>query len=231
MLIVQIGLGGATVTEKLSAPIVTAHLGTAMLLLATVTLTATAALGRGREFASRGGIARGQATAFRTAAFVAAGGMYLLLLSGAYTASSGAGTSCSGWPLCNGQVIPAGTRFVQIHFAHRLVVALVTIAFTLLVYGAPRWLRGNRTAQRLVRDAFGLSLAQIVVGALNVWTKLATPVRVLHLAVAAALWTALAVVAWLAFILARQQGPLIDGAAERLPTHAARPGRAQEAAR
>lgn len=204
VLVVQIGLGGATVTEKLSAPIVTSHLGTAMLLLATVTLTAATALLRGRPLTRRGQVGPAQLRAFRTAALVAAGGMYVLLLTGAYTASSGAGTSCSGWPLCNGQVIPDGTRFVHIHFLHRVVVALVTIAIAVLVYGARRWLRDNRPAQRLVRDAFGFYLAQIVVGALNVWTKLVTPVRVVHLAIAAALWAELVLIAWLGYTLARQ---------------------------
>ncbi len=235
VLIVQIVLGGATVTQKLSPEIVTAHLGTAMLLLATVTLTAATALARGRPFARPGSVPLRQAHAFRSAAVAAAAGMYVLLLSGGYMASSGAGTSCSGWPLCNDQVIPAGTRFVHIHFFHRFVVALVTVAFALLVWAAMRWLRGNPTAQRMVRDSFGLFVVQIFIGALNVWTKLVTPIRVLHLAVGAALWTALVLIAWTGFALARRDEAVTaegraaepaGGQGVRTP----RPGRSQEAA-
>lgn len=233
VLLVQIGLGGATVTQKLSPEIVTAHLGTAMLLLATVTLTAMTALARGRPFARPGSVPIAKARAFRTAATVAAAGMYVLLLSGGYTASSGAGTSCSGWPLCNGQVIPDGTRYVHIHFFHRVVVVLVTIAFAVLVWAAMRWLRGDRTAQRMVRDSFGLFILQIFIGALNVWTKLDTPIRVLHLATGAALWTALVLIAWTGFALSRR--PVTETVEQRTaePLAGGRPargGRSQEAA-
>lgn len=233
VLLAQILLGGATVTQKLSPEIVTAHLGTAMLLLATVTLTAATALARGRPFARPGNVPIARARAFRTAAIVAAAGMYVLLLSGGYTASSGAGTSCSGWPLCNGQLIPDGTRYVHIHFLHRFIVLLVTIAFAVLVWGAMRWLRGNRTAQRMVRDSFGLFVVQIFIGALNVWTKLDTPIRVLHLATGAALWTALVLIAWTAFALTRQTRVEPAEARRNEPAGgalSARGGRSQEAA-
>jgi len=235
VLIVQILLGGATVTQKLSPEIVTAHLATAMLLLATVTLTAATALARGRPFARAGSVPLARARAFRAAAVAAAAGMYVLLLSGGYTASSGAGTSCSGWPLCNGQVIPGGSRFVHIHFFHRFVVVLVTVAFALLVWAALRWLRGNPAAQRMVRDSFGLFLLQIFIGALNAWTKLLTPIRVLHLAVGAALWTALVLIAWTGFALTRQEMTTTvetpaAGIAAGPERRAPRPGRSQEAA-
>ncbi len=233
VLLAQILLGGATVTQKLSPEIVTAHLGTAMLLLATVTLTAATALARGRPFAMPGSVPITRARAFRTAAIVAAAGMYVLLLSGGYTASSGAGTSCSGWPLCNGQLIPDGTRYVHIHFFHRFVVLLVTIAFAVLVWGAMRWLRGNRTAQRMVRDSLGLFVVQIFIGALNVWTKLDTPIRVLHLATGAALWTALVLIAWTGFALTRQTRAEPVEARKSDPVGGAVPargGRSQEAA-
>jgi heme A synthase len=68
-----------------------------------------------------------------------------------------------------------------------------------------RWLRERPVVQRMVRDAFALFLAQVLVGALNVWTKLATPIRVLHLAIGAALWVTLVLVAWLGYRLAQRQ--------------------------
>ncbi len=197
LLIVQIGLGGATVTQKLSAPIVTAHLGTAMLLFATTVLLALTSLHRTHSFVRAEAPGRHGGRLFRNAAFVGAAGMYVLLLSGAYTASSGAGTACSTWPLCNGQVFPHGSRYVEIHFFHRLVVVAVTLALAILVIGAYRWLRRNPTIRRAVRDTLGLFVVQILLGALNVWTTLATPVRVLHLATAAALWAALVAIGWM----------------------------------
>jgi heme A synthase len=197
LLIAQIGLGGATVTQKLSAPIVSAHLGTAMLLFATTVLLALTSLQRTRPFVQAEAPGWRGGRLFRNAAYVGAAGMYVLLLSGAYTASSGAGTACSTWPLCNGQLIPHGSRYVEINFFHRLVVVAVTVALAILVIGAYRWLRSNPAIRRAVRDTLGLFIVQIFLGALNVWTMLATPVRVLHLATGAALWAALVAISWM----------------------------------
>jgi heme A synthase len=228
VLLVQIALGGATVTQKLSAPIVTMHLGTAMILLATTVLLALLSLQRTRAIVRREPEGTGSPRLFRNAAFAGAAGMYVLLLSGAYTASSGAGTACSTWPLCNGQVIPHGSRYVEIHFFHRLVVVAVTVALAILVIGAYRWLRGNPMVQRAVRDALGLFVVQIMLGALNVWTTLATPVRVLHLATGAALWAALVAIGWMGHTVSQPEREPAVPVTER--TLAATVRRSQEAA-
>jgi len=215
VLIAQIVLGGLTVTHRLSAPIVTSHLGTAMLLLGTVTLLTVTVYSRTRQLVTPAPLGFTGARPFRIAAVVAAAGIYVLLISGAYVASSNAGTSCSTWPLCNGQLFPHGSRYVEIHFMHRLLVAAFTIAFAVLVFGARRWLHDNAPLKRAVRDAFGLYLAQILLGAFNVWTKLLTPVRVLHLATGAALWVALLTIAWMANAAARPVPRVVAGRLEQ----------------
>ena len=190
VLVVQVLLGAVTVRADLPASIVTAHLGTAMLLLASVTMLTLISFQRTRQLVHSGVGSSSGPRAFRTAAFVAAAGMYVLLLSGAYTASSGAGAACSTWPLCNGQVFAHGQRLVDIHFTHRVIVAVVTVAIAVMAVGAYRWLPNQRAIKRAVCAAAGLYILQIFVGALNVWTSLATSVRILHLATGAALWLA-----------------------------------------
>ncbi|MHB8576087.1 MAG: COX15/CtaA family protein [Dehalococcoidia bacterium] len=227
VLIVQIGLGGATVTQKLSPEIVTAHLGTAMLLFATSILLTLVSFRRSWRLAQAEPDNEAGVRRFRTVAFVTAAGMYLLLLTGAYTASSGAGTSCSTWPLCNGQVIPHGTRFVEINFLHRVVVVAVSLALGMLMFGARRWLRENRVVKRVVLDTFVFFLVQVALGAFNVWTKLLTPVRVAHLATGAALWAELVAVAWMAYTVVRMQ---VEPAAEPRAAVRGATRRSQEAA-
>jgi heme A synthase len=202
ILVIQVILGAVTVQADLPASVVTAHLGTAMLLLGCLTVLTLVSFRRTSRQDSSVEDPAG-ARSFRNAAIVAALGLYVLLLSGTYVAGSGAGAACSGWPLCNGQVFPHGAGPVQIHFMHRFLVAVITVALALLVYGAYRWQRHNRRLVHAVRGAFALFVIQAFIGALNVWTSLATGVRILHLAVAAALWVALVTIAWMGYAAAR----------------------------
>lgn len=204
VLLAQIVLGGLTVTQKLNARIVTAHLGTAMILFGVVTLLTCIALGRTHQIVKPGGsrLSLANIRAFRTAAFISAAGMYVLLLTGAYVASDGAGTSCGrSWPLCANTVLPQSTwtHWVYENFTHRFVVGLVTVAMAVLVWGAARWLRDNPRMRHAVWGAFALFLAQILIGAANVMSSLFTPIRVVHLGTGALMWCALVVVSWMAY--------------------------------
>ncbi len=204
VLLLQIVLGGLTVTQKLNAKIVSAHLGCAMLLFAVVTLTACAAWSRTHEVVRQGRDRAwlGNVRTFRTAAYVAAAGMYTLLITGAYTASDNAGTSCgTTWPACNGSFVPQGnwTSFVIENYTHRVVVALVSVAMLVLVWGAWRWLGENPRLRHAVWGAAVLFFAQILVGAANVMSRLFTPIQVLHLGVGALMWCSLVVISWMAY--------------------------------
>ncbi len=216
LLIAQILLGAATVKAELSASVVTAHLGNAMLLLGCVTLLTLVSFQRTHAIVRPAASAVASGTKrFRTAAFVAAVGMYVLLLSGAYVASSGAGTSCSTWPLCNGEVFPHGNKYVDIHVTHRILVVLVTVALGVLVVSAFRWLRDQPVVRRQVRDLMGMFIVQIMLGAFNVWTKLATGVRILHLATGSALWVALVVIAWMSYAITQREALAVTDATDR----------------
>jgi heme A synthase len=219
VLIVQIGLGGATVTQKLNAKIVSAHLGTAMILFAMVTLVACHAWSRTHTLVrpARNAAWLRNAGSFRVAAFTAAAGMYALLISGAYVASAGAGTSCgTSWPVCGGSAVPQSnwTHFVYENYTHRLIVALVTVAMLVLVWGARRWLHENPGLQKAVWAAAALFGAQILVGAANVMSKLLTPIQVLHLGVGSLMWCSLIVIAWMAYHAAQ---PVASPDASTLP--------------
>lgn len=208
VLIAQIVLGGLTVTQKLSAPIVTSHLGTAMILFGVVTLLTCVAYGRTHQIVRPAGsrLTLANVRAFRIAAFISAAGMYLLLLTGAYVASDNAGTSCArSWPICANTVLPQSNWNSRVYenFSHRLVVGAVTVAMAVLVWGAARWLRDNPRMRHAVWGAFALFIAQILVGAANVISSLYTPIRVVHLGTGALMWGTLVVVSWMAYRASR----------------------------
>ena len=115
LLVVQILLGAITVKLALPAWTVILHLGTAMLLLATL-LTISA----GSSPRLRPGSAALLVLAFVTVLF------------GALTANLGAAAACGGFPLCNGQVWTTAGPLAVIQWAHRLFAYSLTIAVAAL---------------------------------------------------------------------------------------------------
>jgi cytochrome c oxidase assembly protein subunit 15 len=164
LLAIQITLGAVTVKLSLPPWTVILHLGTAMLLLAVLLVSA-----RG----SSPGLHLG-AVGLLLLAFVT-------VLLGALTANLGAATACLGFPLCNGQVIPDGNYTQDIHWAHRL------LAYTLFA-STLRW--AQRTRARGPAIVFALVMLQLTVGAAMVLLALPPVLQAAHVAVGAAVWSA-----------------------------------------
>lgn len=198
LLILQVLLGAVTVKADLPPQIVTAHLATATLLLGVLSaITVYAFTGRPSERDP-------QARRFSRAAMMAATGTLLLILTGSYVVGSDASLACHTWPLCNGQVVPTGgLQGVDINFFHRLVALLVGLGIVAVFVRALRERRGGALLT-LAALALVVYLAQALVGAGNVWFKLTAGIRILHLALAEALWLVTAVLTVLATTLTRR---------------------------
>src|SRR3989440_12364613 len=110
LLIVQVLLGAVTVELSLPPWTVIVHLGTAMLLLATLLVAARGRLGSPPSRAGLAGLALG----------------FVTVLFGALTANLGAASACLGFPLCNAQVMPAGNYLQHVHWTHRLLAYALT---------------------------------------------------------------------------------------------------------
>ena len=222
LLFVQSGIGAVTVLRELPSSVVAAHLGLALLFLAcglTVALSvrwrrappagATASNGAAAPALSMGGW-------FTPLLLTAAVAVYAQMILGAYVAKSGAGLSCAGFPLCNDQFIPEGNRYIQTHFAHRLL----GLTAALLVLGAfvSAWATRRRPALRFVTGAAAaLVLLQIFLGALNVWYRTPDALVVLHLANGTLVWALLVGAAVLTLRAAAEAAP-------HRPRDAATPG-------
>lgn len=168
LLVLQVLLGAVTVRLELPPWSVILHLGTAMALLAVLLYAALS------EPTTRPG----------GAALVAAGMGFVTVLFGALTANLGAATACIGFPLCNGQWVPAGNYLQHLHWTHRL------LAYGLFAYLAVwAW----RTRRRGPVLALGLASVQIAVAAAMVLLALPQSLQAAHAAVGTALWAALAI--------------------------------------
>ena len=192
LLALQAWLGKEAVDRELPAEVVTVHLATALILFAvTALIAAFAILGPRRER-----IDSGERRGFLRIATVAAAITAGVLLIGSYVVGSDAGFACTDWPGCPEARMPfaEGERLQHIHWLHRLsvlaglaAVGQVAVAAANLREPAP-WLR--RGAWTLL----GLYLAQIAIGALNIWTDFSGAARVAHLAAGSAIWGLLALI-------------------------------------
>lgn len=188
VLLVQAYLGKITVERELPPWVVTSHMSTALLLLAAVSAMTAIAWRDDRRTAV---ITPERASVLRTL-LVASVVTYVVLIWGAYVVKTGAGTSCISWPGCSAAPTPFvdGGLAQTIQWVHRLSVV---IEGAVLGWAA---LALRRQAPGLQRGAWALVWlygAQVLVGALNIWTDFSAAARVTHLALAATIWAVLIV--------------------------------------
>ncbi len=185
LLAVQGLLGGIVVLTETPPWLVAVHLGTAFLLLALLIATAVSAYARHRNpdqpdrFAYRSRFAR--------MALGALVGLFIILVSGTLVAASSATYACSGWPLCNGQLIPSHP-LGWLHMGHRLLAALLAIHLLMMLRNAWRTQRSQRGILSAATLTVVLYFAQILVGALKVSAAFPIYLLGLHVATAAAVW-------------------------------------------
>ena len=167
LLVLQVLLGALTVKLELPPWTVILHLGTAMVLLATLLVAA----GRPVGAQHAAPLQRGTITLLSLA--------FVTVLFGALTANLGAAAACTGFPLCNGQLWPSAGGLAVIQWIHRL------LAYTLFAYVAVWAVRSRK------RGAWGvgaLVLVQVALGAATVLFGLPPELQAAHVAVGAAVW-------------------------------------------
>jgi heme o synthase len=196
LVFVQAGLGAVVVHGDLEAALVTIHFATGMILTGTLVWLTVNSFCMERE--SRGKAEATTTNGFAQLTSATAAGVFILLLVGAYVRGLGAGLAFGDWPLMGGKVLPDAGRLATPHFVHR---ALALIVGGLIIGVALRAWRSEpkETAVRALSGAaVGLYLAQVGVGAANVFTGGAPAAVVAHVTLAALTWgsvLALAVVA------------------------------------
>lgn len=188
LVIGQAILGGATVLNELPGATVMAHLAVGEALVASLVVLAVVAY-RGPLAIGVPDWAIGKTRRFPALAVIAGVALFLLLLSGSYVTITGSTGACFEWPLCQGEVFP-DHRLQLIHMFHRYVAGVVGL---FVLYSLHLGFRG-RTQPAEIRVfsmvAVALIVAQVLAGAVAVWSDFSQDLRALHLALATAVWIA-----------------------------------------
>ncbi|MDP9238689.1 MAG: COX15/CtaA family protein [Chloroflexota bacterium] len=210
VLLAQIILGGVTVKKELPAEVVAAHLATAMAFMGIMIATATISIMRARGLRAP---AAAWDTNFNRMAMLTAAVAFVTLVLGSYISGTDASLACSGWPLCNGSLVPGGGSAEGLHFLHRLVAGVLGILLLGLIYLAFEERRRQPMLLALTLFAGASYVAQAMIGAANIWTDLAAGVVVAHLSMAALLWCTMVLISSLAFYLPGEDFELDEDAA------------------
>lgn len=190
ILFVQALLGGIVVLTETPANLVAVHLGLALILLGVLIIATVSAfvyfhnnkLPDGLVFRSR----------FSRLVVGAMIGIFIVLVSGALVAVTEATYACSGWPLCNGELIPSHP-LGWVHMGHRLLAGLLGVHLIVLMIRAWRTQRSQRGILSAATLTVVLYGAQVLVGALKVSNQFPVYLLGLHVATAAAIWAAVVV--------------------------------------
>ncbi|MBW3613114.1 MAG: heme o synthase [Chloroflexi bacterium] len=181
LVIVQSLLGAAVVLQGLAAELVSAHLAMALVVFASVIFIA--------ERTSHGPMPRMDLRPGLTRlALVTALAIFGQMILGSWVTGHHAGLAYADFPLMNGSIVPAIVGSEQAaHFAHRLM-SLVLVGLIVWLVVAVRRATDARLPRRLSHWMALLIVVQIVLGGLNVWSRLSALFVVPHLAVGAALF-------------------------------------------
>jgi heme o synthase len=180
LVIFQAALGKAAVESDLSGDIVTAHLATAMALLA---LLIYVALRSGLPAARP---RRGSGTVAWLS--VAAAAVFVLMLLGSHVTATGSALVFGDWPLMNGSLLPGLTPADTPHVIHRWAAVLAGLLVLGAVIAVWRDRARHPAAAALALTAGLLFALEALVGGLQVLTQLAVWTQVAHLALAAGVW-------------------------------------------
>lgn len=144
---------------------------------------------------------------FRTISAVTVAAVFALVILGGVVRVTGSGLGCPDWPGCDGGIFPPLETKAVIEYSHRVAASFVVGPLILFLFMAA-WIRYRQELWVLVPAtlAFGLVIAQAILGGATVLAELPGSTVMAHLAVGEALVAVLVVLAVVAY-----RGPLEMG--------------------
>jgi heme A synthase len=211
LVLFQAWLGRQTVLESNSGVSVTAHLATAMAFVG-LQVWVLARSGYAEVLA---GIRRASGSV--VAPIVAAGSIYALLLFGSNVSGSETGLLYPDWPLMGGTLFPPITPLSTPQIAHRYATAIVALILISALWIVRREKGSSTRVRQLLTYATAIFAVQCLIGAAQIFTKLAPWTQTLHVALATIIWILTVGAASIALLEGRSAGGGTVGGSKRTP--------------
>ena len=180
LLAAQVIVGYITVDTDTAAGVVAIHLSIALILISLLIFIVASAWTDQRPTLAT----------LAPLSVIGLAGIYAVIILGAFVSQTDAGLAYPDWPLFDGALLPADSQAGILHYVHRVAAGLVGV----VVAGAFIVALRRRASAPIVwglAAAFVAYVAQSLFGAANIWLDLATWVRIVHLALASAVWAML----------------------------------------
>ena len=208
LVLAQAVVGGLVVNHELDPLWVTGHFVVALAFVADVILLAV------RSFATPSASETGRAPdgGFARLALAIAVATGALLLAGTWVRVRDFtdGLAFTDWPLANGKLVPALGGVATATFVHRVLSAFVFVFVVYAVVRARTMTRRHRPLVRLTTLTLALFVAQIMVGAAQVWTRLKPWAVVLHVGMSVLIWASVVTLAVIARSPRQQAEPALQ---------------------
>ena len=195
-LVVSAAVFGGVTVKLGNAPYATA--GHWLIATLTIAAVATAAIRTGALGGARVQMETASGRTRRASMAAAGVGLLVVMLGGLTAKVPGAAWGCLGFPLCNGELLPA-LPAQHLQMTHRLFAILLFLHVAGLTMGVTR--RGESPAvRRAVYATMGLISLQVGVAIVMVSTTLPAALRSAHQAIGVSIWVSLVITAYLARI-------------------------------
>jgi len=174
--VLQAGLGAMAVVKPQSPPVLALHFGFSLLAFACTLLLYVILRNHDPSVSADDEVTRhrrslvelagqtGNIRRLRSMAWLVAIYSYGVVYLGAYIRHTSSSGGCTGWPLCNGEVIPDLDGATGIVFVHRLGAVLLLVLVSWLAYEAKRSGQRNEVTNFAAWSLY-LVLLQILSGA------------------------------------------------------------------
>ncbi|MFC4101357.1 COX15/CtaA family protein [Paenibacillus xanthanilyticus] len=159
-------MGALAVVYSQSPPVMALHLGFAFISLASSLMTSLGA----RQEEQSGGLAAYDrlprtTRGFRIFVWATTIYSYIVVYSGAYVSHTDSAGACAGFPLCNGELVPALSGGVGIAWVHRLAGYMLVVLILALCWFMYRYYRNIREFRIVGALSAALIAFQVLTGA------------------------------------------------------------------
>ena len=193
-LILQSGMGAWAVKSPQTPAVMASHFGISLVCFASVYLVMRVLWA---EMPSTTAAIRAVPPGYARLAWGTLLWSIIVAYVGAYMRHSGAELACYTWPLCNGTVLPdLSSPGVGVAWIHRLVALIAMVMVFTMAWWARRFREERPDLYRTAHWASGLILAQALIGAALIFSRLSLASTLGHAAFMALLFAALADSVW-----------------------------------